>query len=64
MDGFGHELVERVEYVGETAIRPGAVDIFPAGALWPVRLELQGGTIKTIRQFDPRDHSPYPMLLL
>jgi transcription-repair coupling factor (superfamily II helicase) len=55
MAGFGYELVERVEDAGETAIRPGAVDIFPAGALWPVRLELQGGTIKTIRHFDPHD---------
>src|SRR5499426_299227 len=37
----------------EFAVRGGIVDIFPAGAAHPVRLEFIGDTIETIRTYDP-----------
>src|SRR5262245_40486728 len=38
---------------GEFAVRGGIVDIFPAGAANPVRLEFIGDTIESIRTYDP-----------
>jgi transcription-repair coupling factor (superfamily II helicase) len=38
---------------GEFAGRGGIVDIFPAGAAHPVRLEFIGDTIETLRTYDP-----------
>jgi transcription-repair coupling factor (superfamily II helicase) len=49
---IGYELREPVELVGEYSIRGGIVDIFPAEAEQPVRLEFFGDTIETIRRFD------------
>jgi hypothetical protein len=64
MAGFGYELVERVEEVGETAIRPGAVDIF--------RQVPSGHSASNYRAAPSRPfgisiraiNSPCPMLLL
>jgi transcription-repair coupling factor (superfamily II helicase) len=49
---IGYEQREPVELVGEFSIRGGIVDIFPAEADKPVRLEFFGDTIETIRRFD------------
>ena len=38
---------------GEYAMRGGIIDIFPAGEADPVRLDLFGDTIESIRVFDP-----------
>ncbi len=38
---------------GEFAVRGGIVDIFPAGAAHPVRLEFIGDTIESLRTYDP-----------
>ena len=38
---------------GEYAMRGGIIDVFPAGESDPVRLDLFGDTIETIRTFDP-----------
>jgi transcription-repair coupling factor (superfamily II helicase) len=38
---------------GEYAVRGGIIDIFAAGAAEPVRLDLFGDTIESIRSFDP-----------
>ncbi|HEX3351113.1 MAG TPA: transcription-repair coupling factor [Acetobacteraceae bacterium] len=38
---------------GEYATRGGIIDIFPAGEAEPVRIDLFGDTIETIRRFDP-----------
>ena len=38
---------------GEFAVRGGIVDIFPAGHAEPVRLDLFGDAIESIRAFDP-----------
>jgi transcription-repair coupling factor (superfamily II helicase) len=41
-----------VELPGEFAIRGGIVDLFPLDALAPVRIELFGDEIESIREFD------------
>jgi transcription-repair coupling factor (superfamily II helicase) len=38
---------------GEFAVRGGIVDIFPASAAHPIRLEFIGDTIESIRTYDP-----------
>src|SRR4029453_19437367 len=38
---------------GEISVRGGILDVFPPGAERPVRLELEGDTIDSIRAFDP-----------
>ncbi|MEO5953018.1 MAG: CarD family transcriptional regulator, partial [Chloroflexia bacterium] len=49
---IGYEQREPVEMVGEFSVRGGIVDIYPAEADKPVRLEFFGDTIETIRRFD------------
>ena len=38
---------------GEFAIRGGVIDVFPPAADEPVRLDLFGDTLESIRAFDP-----------
>ena len=52
---LGHEPVVEVAGRGEMARRGGLVDVFPAGAELPVRIELFGDEIEEIRVFDPTD---------
>ena len=49
--GFTRE--DPADQHGEFAVRGGIVDIFPAGASRPVRLEFIGDTIETLRVYDP-----------
>src|SRR5215217_3962111 len=49
--GFSRE--DPADEHGEFAIRGGIVDIFPAAATHPVRLEFIGDTIETLRTYDP-----------
>lgn len=49
---IGYEQREPVGMVGEFSVRGGIVDIFPAEAAQPVRMEFFGDTIETIRRFD------------
>src|SRR5215467_5431382 len=49
--GFSRE--DPADEHGEFAVRGGIVDIFPAGAAQPVRLEFIGDTIETLRRYDP-----------
>jgi transcription-repair coupling factor (superfamily II helicase) len=49
--GFSRE--DPADQHGEFAVRGGIVDIFPAGASLPVRLEFVGDTIETLRTYDP-----------
>ena len=49
---IGYSVREPVEMVGEYSIRGGIVDIFPAEAEHPIRLEFFGDTIESIRRFD------------
>src|ERR1700688_5234545 len=42
-----------VEMPGQFTVRGGIVDIFPAEAERPVRLELFGDSVESLREFDP-----------
>jgi transcription-repair coupling factor (superfamily II helicase) len=55
LTAFGYDTVERVDEVGEATIRPGTIDIWPAGAASPLRLDLDNNHVAEIRQFDPDD---------
>lgn len=50
----GYERVEMVELPGQFAIRGGIVDMFSPEAARPVRAELLGDTIESLREFEPR----------
>jgi len=49
----GYERVERVEERGQFAVRGGLVDIFPTTGREPLRIELFGDEIESIRAFSP-----------
>lgn len=49
----GYVRTELVEMPGEFAVRGGILDIFPPEAAGPVRIELLGDTIESLREFDP-----------
>ncbi len=50
----GYARTEMVELPGQFAIRGGIVDIFSPEAPRPVRIELLGDTVESVREFDPR----------
>ena len=55
-EGFalaGYERVERVEERGQFAVRGGLVDVFPTTGREPLRIELFGDEIESIRAFSP-----------
>jgi transcription-repair coupling factor (superfamily II helicase) len=49
----GYERVGLVANAGEFSVRGGIVDVFPPDADAPVRLELWGDDVDSIRSFDP-----------
>src|SRR5580698_3798693 len=49
---IGYEQRDPVEMVGEFSLRGGILDIFPAEASKPIRIELFGDLIESIRRFD------------
>lgn len=49
----GYEAVSVVEAAGQFSRRGGILDIFPVSAAHPVRIELFGDEIDTMRYFDP-----------
>ena len=49
----GYEAAVEVSGVGEFANRGGIIDIWPPGAYEPLRLELFGDEIESMRAFDP-----------
>jgi transcription-repair coupling factor (superfamily II helicase) len=49
----GYVRASTVSDRGEFAIRGGVIDVFPPGAEEPVRLDLFGDTLESIRAFDP-----------
>ncbi|TYL09888.1 Transcription-repair-coupling factor [Moorella thermoacetica] len=53
LTGLGYRREEVVEAPGQLAVRGGIIDIFPLGAEEPVRLELFGDEIDSLRRFDP-----------
>jgi transcription-repair coupling factor (superfamily II helicase) len=52
LQSIGYESREPVEMVGEYSLRGGILDIFPAESAKPVRVELFGDLIESIRRFD------------
>ena len=52
LDGVGYHRSGTVMEAGEYAVRGGIVDVFPAGAETPVRLDFFGDELEAIRHFD------------
>ncbi|MBI2467433.1 MAG: transcription-repair coupling factor [Candidatus Rokubacteria bacterium] len=50
---LGYERVETVGEVGQWSVRGGIVDLYSPARPAPVRLELDGDTIESVRGFDP-----------
>ena len=53
LDQHGYQRVETVREPGEYAPRGGLLDIFPPGAVFPLRLDFFGDQLESIRLFDP-----------
>ena len=53
LEANGYTRAGTVMEPGEYAMRGGIIDLFPAGEAEPVRLDLFGDTIESIRAFDP-----------
>jgi transcription-repair coupling factor (superfamily II helicase) len=49
----GYTRTDTVREPGEFAIRGGIVDLYPAGAAQPVRLDFFGDALESLRKFDP-----------
>jgi transcription-repair coupling factor (superfamily II helicase) len=52
LQSIGYEKRDPVEMVGEYSLRGGILDIFPAEGSKPIRIELFGDLIESIRRFD------------
>ena len=50
---WGYSLAPSVERPGQAARRGGIVDVFPPAADLPLRIELWGDRIESLRRFDP-----------
>jgi len=53
LESVGYQRRDPVEMVGEYAVRGGILDVFPAEAAHPVRIEFFGDQIESMRRFDP-----------
>jgi transcription-repair coupling factor (superfamily II helicase) len=51
---YGFRRTDLVYEVGDFAVRGGIVDFFPPGEETPIRLDLFGDTVESIRWFDPQ----------
>ena len=54
LGAVGYARTEMVELPGQFAVRGGIVDVFSPEAPRPVRIELLGDTVESVREFDPR----------
>src|SRR5947207_3437714 len=54
LGSVGYTRTEMVELPGQFAVRGGIVDVFSPEAARPVRIELLGDTVESVREFDPR----------
>ena len=50
---MGYEAVGTCEHPGEYAVRGGIIDIYPLTSELPVRIELWGDEVDSIRSYDP-----------
>ena len=53
LEANGYGRANTVIEPGEYAVRGGLIDLFPAGREEPVRIDLFGDEVETIRSFDP-----------
>ncbi len=53
LEANGYGRAGTVMEPGEFALRGGIIDLFPAGEAEPVRIDLFGDTIESLRRFDP-----------
>ncbi|MBI4870951.1 MAG: transcription-repair coupling factor [Candidatus Riflebacteria bacterium] len=53
LDGLGYSRVPRVEAMGEFSVRGGILDLFGTLATRPIRIELFGDVVESLRWFDP-----------
>ena len=60
LEANGYGRAGTVMEPGEYAMRGGIIDIFPSGESEPVRLDLFGDTIESIRAFDPASQRSAP----
>ena len=51
--GLGYDLSFEVSSKGEACARGGILDVWPVTSLWPIRIELFGDEVESIRIFDP-----------
>src|ERR1700761_5456319 len=62
LGSVGYTRTEMVELPGQFAVRGGIIDVFSPESSRPVRIELLGDTIESIRAFDPNtQRSTNPM---
>jgi len=64
---MGYETEDVVEVPGQISKRGGIIDVFPPSSQSPVRIELSGNQIESMRCFDPesqRSTSPISSLLV
>jgi transcription-repair coupling factor (superfamily II helicase) len=54
LGSIGYARTEMVEMPGQFAVRGGIVDVFSPESARPVRLELLGDTLESVREFDAR----------
>jgi transcription-repair coupling factor (superfamily II helicase) len=54
LGSVGYTRTEMVELPGQFAVRGGILDVFSPEAARPVRIELLGDTVESLREFDPR----------
>ena len=52
LESIGYQKREPVDLVGEYSVRGGILDVFPAEAERPVRIEFFGDLIESMRRFD------------
>lgn len=53
LTAVGYERVETAEMPGQFAARGGIVDVFSPETMRPVRIELLGDTVESLREYDP-----------
>jgi len=59
---LGYKMVSTVEGPGMVARRGGILDIYPATAETPARLELVGDQVESLRRFNPEDQRSLGLL--
>ena len=53
LEAAGYTRHDPVEMAGQYSVRGGILDVFPPEVRRPVRLELVGDEVESLREFDP-----------